>query len=147
MSDLNRTIDDNATSAKVAVDDAASATKRVADRARADAETARAAFQDHVVDPAKRAGSALAASGNKAAEGSREVGVTLIDQAEANAREAFSAMRAAAGARDLTEALRIQGEFLREQGDRSAGQAREIGALIARFGAEMVAPLRSTDGN
>jgi len=38
--------------------------------------------------------------------------------------------------------MKIQGEFLREQGSRSMANAREIGELIMQFGREAVAPLR-----
>jgi hypothetical protein len=50
-------------------------------------------------------------------------------------------MRAAAAAKDLSEVMKIQGEFLREQGSRSMTNAREIGELIMQFGREAVAPL------
>jgi hypothetical protein len=38
--------------------------------------------------------------------------------------------------------MKIQGDFLRDQGTRSMGQAREIGELIMQFGRDAVAPLR-----
>ena len=43
-------------------------------------------------------------------------------------------MRAAAGAKDLSEVMKIQAEYLRDQGNRSLGQAREIGELIVQIG-------------
>lgn len=151
--DINRTIDQNADAAKNAADQAAGAsrdtTDRMADAAkgaadsmRQGAEKARDAFQDHVVDPAKRAGEALKASGQKIAEGGSQIGTKLIDQAEQNTREAFAAMRAAAGAKDASEVMRIQGEYLREQGQRSMAQAREVGELIMQFGRDAVGTLR-----
>jgi len=103
-------------------------------------DAARSAFQDHVMEPARRAGDAIRQSGQRAAENGATVGAKLIDQAEANAQEAFAAMRAAAQAKDLAEVMKIQGEFLRQQGTRSMSQAREIGELIMRFGREAVAP-------
>lgn len=95
------------------------------------------------IDSMRRAGEAMKASGAKAAEGGSQVGLKVIDQAEQNAREAFAAMRAAAGAKDLSEVMRIQGDYLRDQGSRSMAQAREIGELIMRFGRESAAPFRS----
>ncbi len=97
---------------------------------------------DKVVDPMKRAGEAMKASGEKVAEGSSAVGLKVIDQAEQNAREAFAAMRAAAGAKDLSEVMKIQGDYLRDQGSRSMAQAREIGELIMEFGKASAAPFR-----
>jgi hypothetical protein len=111
-----------------------------ADQARRGAEQMRDAFNEHVVDPARRAGEAMRASGERIAQNGSALGSTIIDQAEANAREAFAALRSAAGARDLTEVMRIQGEYLRQQGQRSMEQAREIGQLIMQFGREAIHP-------
>lgn len=94
---------------------------------------------------AQRAGAAMKAGGEKVAENNRTIGLKVIDQAETNAREAFAALRAAAGAKDLSEVMKIQGEYLREQGQRSMSQAREVGELIVQFGRDAVAPLRGHD--
>lgn len=99
-------------------------------------------FGEKLIDPARRAGEAMKASGQKIVEGGSAIGTTMIDQAEANAREAFAAMRAAASAKDLSEVMKIQGDFLRDQGNRAVAQAREIGELIVRFGREAVAPIK-----
>lgn len=106
------------------------------------ADRAREAFSDHVIDPARRAGEAMRASGQKVADGSATIGLKVIEQAEQNSHQAFEAMREAAGAKDLAEVMRIQGNYLREQGQRSMNQAREIGELIMQFGRDAVAPLK-----
>ena len=106
------------------------------------APAAAAGLTDRAIDGARRAGEALKASGEKASEGRSTIGLKMIEQAEANAREAFAALREAAGARDMTDIMRIQADYLRRQGSRSVDQAREIGELIARFGRETTAPLR-----
>lgn len=142
MADTNETIDKSAAQAKSATDKAANAAKEAAGRMKEGADKARDAFQDHVVSPAKRAGEAMRESGRKAAENSAAIGVKMIDQAETNAHEAFAAMRAAAKANDLSEVMRIQGDYLREQGKRSMDQAREIGELIVKFGRDAVQPMR-----
>ncbi|OYY67662.1 phasin family protein [Sphingomonas sp. 28-63-12] len=98
-------------------------------------------INEKIVDPAKKAGEAMKSSGAKLAEGGSTVGMKMLDQAEENTRQAFAAMRAAAKAKDLTEVMKVQGDFLREQGSRSMTQAREIGDLIVQFGKEAVAPL------
>ncbi|MES2339128.1 MAG: phasin family protein [Pseudomonadota bacterium] len=100
---------------------------------------------EKVIDPMKRAGEAMKASGEKVAEGSSAVGLKVIDQAEQNAREAFAAMRAAASAKDLSEVMKIQGDYLREQGSRSMAQAKEIADLIVQFGKDSAAPFRRGD--
>lgn len=88
-----------------------------------------------------KAGAAMKDAGAKAAEQGSAISVTVIDQAEANAREAFAALRRASQAKSLTEVMQIQGDYIREQGSRSMNQAREIGELIARFGRETMAPM------
>ena len=77
-----------------------------------------------------------------AAGASVDFGTRMIDQAEENAREAFNAMRAAAKAKDLSEVMKVQAEYLKEQSARSVKQAREIGELIAQFGRDAIAPIR-----
>ena len=90
----------------------------------------------------KGAGEAMQASGQKIAEGGSAVTLKMLDQAETNAREAFAAMRQAASARDLSDVMRIQTDCLREQGNRSMAQAREIGEMIVQFGRDAVGVAR-----
>ena len=130
-------------------EDANQGTGSTADAAgtfRAGAEQARQTFQDKVVQPAQRAGEAMKASGQKIAQRGSAIGVKMIDQAETNAREAFAAMRDAAAAKDISDVMRIQGDYLREQSTRSMTQAREIGELIVQFGRDAVTPLRGSSG-
>lgn len=140
--DMRSAIDKGADATKSATDQAANAAKSATDRMRDGAQQARDSFGEKVVDPAKRAGEAMKASGQKMAEGGSTIGVKMIDQAESNAREAFAALRSAAQAKDLSDVMRIQGDYLRDQGSRSMTQAREIGDLIMQFGKDAVAPLR-----
>jgi hypothetical protein len=92
-------------------------------------------------DRLKDAGEALKVPGAKAAEHGSAISVAVIDHAEANAREAFNAMRAAAQAKSLGEVMQIQSDYIRDQGSRSMTQIREVGELIAKFGREAMAPL------
>ena len=62
----------------------------------------------------------------------------MIEHAEANTREAFAAMRAAAGAKNPAEVAQDPGRYLRDQGARSLAHAREIGELIMQFGRDAV---------
>ncbi len=82
----------------------------------------------------KNAGEQMKAAGEALSDSGAQLGLKMLDQAETNTAEAFKAMRAAAQANDLAEVMRIQSEYLREQGSRSVSQAREIGELIADFG-------------
>ena len=135
-------IDQTANAAKSATDKVANAAKDATDTFRAGAEQARQTFQDKVVEPAQRAGEVLKASGQKIVETNSTIGVKMIDQAEQNAREAFHAMREAAAAKDISDVMRIQGDYLREQSTRSMSQAREIGELIMQFGRDAVGSIR-----
>ncbi len=98
-------------------------------------------FTDRVSEPLKNAGESLKAAGAKAAENSQSLNVTVINHAEANAREAFNALRAAAQAKNIQEVMQVQADFIRAQGTRGMEQVKELGELIARFGREAVAPL------
>ena len=102
-------------------------------------------INEKIVDPAKKAGEAMKASGGKVAEGGATVSMKLIDQAENNARQAFAALRAAAAAKDLSEVMKVQGDYLRDQGSRSMTQAREIGELIMQIGRDAVQPLKGKE--
>lgn len=91
-------------------------------------------FADRVSEPLKNAGESLKAAGAKAAENSQALTVTAVNHAEANAREAFNALRAAAQAKTLTEVMQVQADFVRAQGTRSMEHAKELGEMIASFG-------------
>lgn len=86
----------------------------------------------------KAAGEQIRASGEHMAQTGSDFGLKLLDQAEANMREAFAALRATAQAKDAGEVMRIQSDFVREQGARAVSQAREIGELINNFGREAI---------
>lgn len=98
-------------------------------------------------DKMKAAGEAMRNSGAKAAEGTAAVSMKMIDQAEENTRQAFAAMRAAAQASSLTDVMKVQTDFIREQSSRSMSQAREIGELIVRFGRESMSGMSGMAGD
>ena len=136
-----------ANQAKSGADQAANFAKGAADRMRDAGTQAQAAFSERVVEPAKRAGEAMRQGGQKIAENNQQIGVKMIDQAEQNTHEAFAAMRKAAQAKDLSEVMRVQGDYLREQSQRSMTQAREIGELIVSFGRDAVGSMRGGMGD
>ena len=143
MADTTKTaFDQGADQTREAIDQAAGNAKTTADAMQDGARQAQDRFNETVVGPAKRAGEAMKESGGRIAEGGATIGKTMIDQAEQNARDAFAAMREAASAKDLSQVMKIQAEYLREQSQRSMSQAREIGELIMKFGKDAVAPLQ-----
>ncbi|AHE55845.1 phasin family protein [Sphingomonas sanxanigenens] len=93
---------------------------------------------DDMAEPLKAAGEAMKASGQKAAENSAALATRVIDHAEANTREAFAALRAAAQANSLPEVLELQTRYMQEQGNRSMTQVKEISEMIARFGRDSI---------
>lgn len=100
---------------------------------------------DTMTDQLKSAGEAMRQSGERITEAGTELGMKLLDQAEANTREAFAAMRAAAHAKDVSEVMRIQQEYLRTQGSRAIDQAREIGTMITDYGRQTLTQMTKKD--
>lgn len=92
-------------------------------------------------DPAegmRRATEAFRQAGERAQAGGNQISMKMIEQAERNTREVFAAMRQIASAGNMADVMRIQGEFVRDQGGRAMDQAKEIGELIAQFGRDTV---------
>ncbi|WP_156678390.1 phasin family protein [Sphingomonas profundi] len=102
-------------------------------------------MKDRIVEPLKAAGDALRGAGAKAAENSSAISLTVIDHAEQNTREAFAALRAAAKVTSVTDLMKLQGDYVREQSTRSVEQARQIGEMITRFGRDVMSPLNKKD--
>lgn len=98
-----------------------------------------------MADQLKNAAEKIKATGEAIAGQGNQLGMKMLDQAEQNTREAFAAMRAAAAAKDVGDVMRVQGDFLREQGSRSVAQAREIGEMIATFGRNAVGGMTKKD--
>ncbi len=86
----------------------------------------------------EKMGDQMRASAERMTATGTELGMRLLDQAEENTRQAFAAMRAAAQARDVSEVMRIQSDFLREQSSRAMAQATEIGELITSYGRDAI---------
>ncbi|KQM87565.1 hypothetical protein ASE67_07695 [Sphingomonas sp. Leaf23] len=89
-------------------------------------------------NPAAAASERMRAAGSAMTEQGSQLGLAILSQAEANTQEAFRAMRAAAQANDVAEVMRIQSDYLRDQGARSMAQAREVSEMIAQFGRNAV---------
>jgi hypothetical protein len=92
-------------------------------------------------DKLKAAGEAMKDGTAKAAENSAALSMKVIDHAEENTRQAFAALRAAAKAGGITDLMKVQADFVRDQGTRSMAQVREIGEMIASFGREAMSGL------
>lgn len=97
---------------------------------------------ERIAEPVKKAGEAIRKSANKAVENTVAMNTKVIDHAEANAREAFNAMRKVASAKSVQDVVKVQTAFVKEQGERSAAQVREVGELIASFGRDALSMMR-----
>jgi hypothetical protein len=113
------------------------------------AETAKATkaaktekITDKISEPVKKAGMAIRESAERVVKRTSSLNSKVIDHAEANTKEAFAAMRAAAEAKSASEIVKIQTKFVRDQSARSAAQVKEIGELIAKFGRDAVDQMR-----
>ncbi len=134
-------IDKGAKKAKDATDKAAKRAKDATDRAAKAAKEATdrvAAGAKSAAERVESVGENVRKSGEKIAKQGSAVSLKVIEHAEANTREAFAALRAAAEAANPAEVAKIQGDYLRQQGARSLAHAREIGELIMQFGRNAV---------
>ena len=95
----------------------------------ADANNERS-FVDQVMQPMKQAGEALKEARERATEQNEKVSVRLIDFAQSNMNDTLEALRAAAQAKDVSEALAVQSKFLSQQMTRSMDQFRELTELL-----------------
>ena len=107
--------DENSTAASQADATAREAASATAGAAQGAADAMRQGAQ-RTAQAFGQAGEAMRATGQKAAENSSAISLKMIDQAETNTHEAFEAMRRAAQAKDVSEVMRVQGDYLREQG-------------------------------
>jgi hypothetical protein len=85
-------------------------------------------------DKIKAAGDAVKEGATKAAENSAALSMKVIDHAEENTRQAFAALRAAAQANGVSDLMKVQADYVRDQGARNMAQVREIGEMITQFG-------------
>jgi phasin family protein len=117
-----------------------------ADAPKAAPKSAKAAkaekITDKISEPVKKAGMAIRESAERVVKRTSSLNSKVIDHAEANTKEAFAAMRAAADAKSASEIVKIQTKFVRDQSARSVAQVKEIGELIAKFGRDAVDQMR-----
>ena len=92
--------------------------------------------------PIKKAGNAIREGAERVVQNSAAINAKVIDQAEANAKQAFAAMREAASAKSVGDIAKIQAKFIKAQGERSMAHVREVGELIAKFGRDAVEQMR-----
>jgi len=87
---------------------------------------------------AQDAASKIKAETELGVKAGNELRLKLIEQVEHNMTEAFAVIRAAAQAKDVSELLHLQGEYLRGQTSRAMEQVRELGEIISEYGRDAV---------
>ena len=100
---------------------------------------------EKVADAAKKAGKSIKDAATRAAGNAAALNTKVIDHAEENARAAFAALRSAAGAKSVQDVVKLQTDFVKEQGARSMTQVKEVGELIAQFGRDTMTMWRRED--
>lgn len=102
-------------------------------------------MHDKIAQPLKAAGEQMKTAGEKVAETTATLNTKIIDHAEANVREAFAALRAAATSKSITDVMNAQSTYVREQSERGMAQVKEIGDIIANFGRESMKSMSGKD--
>lgn len=104
-------------------------------------------FSEKAAEGVKKAGKAMKDATAKAASNAATINTKVIDHAEANARSAFAALRSAAGAKSVQDVVKIQTDYVKEQGARSMTQIKEVGDMIAQFGRDAMGAWRTPKGD
>lgn len=97
---------------------------------------------ERIAEPIKKATQSMRDSATQAMANTAALNSKVIDHAETNAKEAFAALRKVAGAKSVQDVVKVQTEFVKQQGARSAAHVREVGELIASFGREAFNTMR-----
>ncbi|MFW2831615.1 phasin family protein [Sphingomonas sp. ID0503] len=93
----------------------------------------------------QRAGDAIKKASSEATENSHQISLKLLEQAENNTRAVFATMREMAKVSNPAEAMKLQAEFVKEQGQRAMEHAKEIGDLLTGFGRKAMSGLTDKD--
>jgi len=94
-------------------------------------------------DALEEAIDALERSFDAAGQGATAFNRKLIDLAQRNLNSAFDLAKSLAGAKNLSEIVELQSNFIRRQFDVFATQANEIKALTSKIAADTAEPIKS----
>jgi phasin len=98
-------------------------------------DQARKAFEGFVTVAQKTAGTVDGAT-QQAQSGAKHVGSQILGFAEQNVNAAFDLAQKLVHAKNPQEALTLQSEFLKAQIETLQGQAKELGTIIQKSGAQ-----------
>lgn len=113
--------------------------KEMRSMAEASVEQARKAFEKFVASAHETAGT-LEERGATVRAGAKDVGAKAIAYAERNVQASLDYAQALLHAKDLTEVMRLHGEYVQAQMRSLAEQASELGQIVSRAAMDAAKP-------
>lgn len=113
--------------------------KEMRSMAEASVEQARKAFEKFVASAHETAGS-MEERGATVRAGAKDVGARAIAYAERNVQASLDYAQALLHAKDLTEVMRLHGEYVQAQMRSFAEQASELGQIVSRAAMDAAGP-------
>jgi phasin len=113
--------------------------KEMRSMAEANFEQARKAFEKFVATAQQTAGS-IEERGATVRAGAKEISSKAIANAEKNVQASLDYAQSLVHAKDLTEVMRLHGEFVQAQMRSLAEQASEMGQIVSRAAMEAAKP-------
>jgi phasin len=113
--------------------------KEMRSMAEASFDQARKAFEKFVATAQETAGS-LDERGATVRAGAKDIGTKAISYAEKNVQASLDYAQALLRARDLTEVMRLHGDYVQAQMRALAEQASEMGQIVSRAAMEAAKP-------
>jgi phasin len=113
--------------------------KEMRSMAEASFDQARKAFEKFVTSAQETAGS-LEERGATVRAGAKDIGAKAIANAEKNVQASLDYAQALLHARDLTEVMRLHGDYVQAQMRALAEQASEMGQIVSRAAMDAAKP-------
>ena len=113
--------------------------KEMRSMAEASVDQARKAFEKFLATAQQTAGS-MEERGASVRAGARDVGAKAIAYAEKNVQASLDYAQALLHAKDLTEVMRLHGDYVQAQMRSLAEQASELGQIVSRAAMDAAKP-------
>ena len=113
--------------------------KEVRSMAEASVDQARKAFEKFV-DTAQQTAGSIEERGASVRAGARDIGAKAISYAEKNVQASLDYAQALLRAKDLTEVMRLHGDYVQAQMRSLAEQASELGQIVSRAAMDAAKP-------
>ena len=113
--------------------------KEMRSMAEASVDQARKAFEKFLATAQQTAGS-IEERGASVRAGARDIGAKAISYAEKNVQASLDYAQALLHAKDLTEVMRLHGDYVQAQMRSLAEQASELGQIVSRAAMDAAKP-------